>query len=192
MRVSPQQYLRLPLQVHALLAGIPLQDVSAVDLPGGGPGRTVSDVRALLGGARQQAAGPAVRFLFWLRIVIGRLFRWDAPAHDRPELSYLSRVPAALAGRSVEPPGTPNGSFRILYVVEREAVEEIRNATVHAFLAFCLEEIAGGYRLYLAVYVQPVSRFTGLYMALIEPFRRFIVYPSILGRVRRAWAAQYG
>jgi hypothetical protein len=45
----------------------------------------------------------------------------------------------------------------------------------------------GGYRLYWAVYVAPVSRFSPIYMAMIEPFRRFVVYPSILGRLRRAW-----
>jgi hypothetical protein len=28
-------------------------------------------------------------------------------------------------------------------------------------------------------------------MALIEPFRRFIVYPAMLGRIRRAWTARY-
>ena len=42
MRVAPEVYRRLPLEVHALLADVPLQDVSAVDLPGGGPGRTVA------------------------------------------------------------------------------------------------------------------------------------------------------
>jgi len=29
-------------------------------------------------------------------------------------------------------------------------------------------------------------------MAAIEPFRRFVVYPSILRRIERAWAAKYG
>jgi hypothetical protein len=39
--------------------------------------------------------------------------------------------------------------------------------------------------------VKPSSWLTPVYMALIEPFRRFIVYPAMLGRVRRAWTARY-
>lgn len=42
MRVSPAEYLSLPLRAHALLHDVPLYDVSIVELPGGGPGRTVS------------------------------------------------------------------------------------------------------------------------------------------------------
>jgi hypothetical protein len=49
----------------------------------------------------------------------------------------------------------------------------------------------GGYRLYWAVYVKPASWLTPVYMALIEPFRRLIVYPAMLARVRRAWIARY-
>jgi hypothetical protein len=30
-----------------------------------------------------------------------------------------------------------------------------------------------------------------MYMALIDPFRRFIVYPAVLRRVRRAWEERY-
>jgi hypothetical protein len=48
-----------------------------------------------------------------------------------------------------------------------------------------------GYRLCLAVYVLPVSWLTRPYLMLIEPFRR-ILYPALLRRIRRAWAAAYG
>jgi hypothetical protein len=83
------------------------------------------------------------------------------------------------------------GGFRLLYLVEQESLAEIRNATVHAFLSTALVERPSGYRLYWAVYVKPSSWLTPLYMALIEPFRRFIVYPAMLGRVRRAWTSRY-
>jgi hypothetical protein len=56
-------------------------------------------------------------------------------------------------------------------------------------MALC--RTAAGYRLYSAIYVKNVSRFTPLYMALIEPFRRFVVYPAILRRLRSAWMAVY-
>jgi hypothetical protein len=44
-----------------------------------------------------------------------------------------------------------------------------------------------GYVVYMAVYVKAVSRFTTLYMALIDPFRRFVVYPALGRTVQRAW-----
>ena len=47
MRASAAEYRSLPLRGHELLRDVPLYDVSSVDLPGGGSGRTVADIRAL-------------------------------------------------------------------------------------------------------------------------------------------------
>ena len=79
------------------------------------------------------------------------------------------------------------GAFRVLYRFERELLLEVRNATVHAFLAGALEPHGEDYRLYLAIYVRPVSRWTPAYMALIDPFRRAFVYPALIRRLQRAW-----
>jgi hypothetical protein len=49
----------------------------------------------------------------------------------------------------------------------------------------------GGYRLYWGVYVKKTSWLTPLYMALIEPFRRFVVYPTLFRQIRRAWMDRY-
>ena len=59
------------------------------------------------------------------------------------------------------------------------------SATVHAFLVLAFVERPEGQRLYWAVYVRPVGRFTRWYMALIDPFRRLIVYPALLRQLRR-------
>jgi hypothetical protein len=193
MRVSPEEFQRLDLAAHAILGDVPLSDVSVVDLPGGGPGRTLADVRALGGEERLTRANPIVRALFGLRGALGRALGWDRPAGaagDRAT-SYLHRLDDDLKRRSAIAPGTPEGSFSLLYLLDRESLTEIQNATVHAFLAQALVESPSGYRLYWAVYVKPVSRFTRLYMGAIEPFRRFIVYPSILGRIRTAWQARF-
>ena len=42
-----------------------------------------------------------------------------------------------------------------------------------------------------AIYVRPVSSLTPAYMALIDPFRRWIVYPQILHKVREQWLRLY-
>jgi Protein of unknown function (DUF2867) len=79
----------------------------------------------------------------------------------------------------------------VLYVLRDEALSEIRNATVHGFMALALAPCGEGYVVYMAVYVKAVSRFTQFYMALIDPFRRFVVYPAIGRTVQRAWRRTY-
>jgi Protein of unknown function (DUF2867) len=191
MRVPREQFRRLSLEVHGILSDVPLHDVTAVDLPGGGAGRTISDVRALLARDNVRAANPIVRGLFALRALLGRLFGWDSDRHTHQETSFIPRLSSDITRRSALTPGALDGPFRVLYVLERESLAEVRNAMVHAFLASVLTQTPCGYRLYWAVYVQPVSRLTPLYMALIEPFRRCIVYPAIFRRIRRAWEERY-
>ena len=187
VRIAPDEYLRLDLRVHELLREIPLYDVSAVDLPGGGAGRTVVELRAL------QAAAPPSRvseFLYGLRYFLGRVFGWDREP-IRPEASMLSRLSADDRRQSDVPPGTRCGAFLILYEFPMESLAETRNATVHGFICTALAPAANGYRMYWGVYVRHVSWLTRPYLMLIEPFRR-VLYPAMLRRIRRAWIARYG
>ena len=41
MRVDPAEFRKLDLRCHALLSDVPLHDVWAIPLHGGGPGRTM-------------------------------------------------------------------------------------------------------------------------------------------------------
>jgi hypothetical protein len=191
MRVTPAEFQGLDLRCHALLGDVPLHDVWAIPLAGGGPGRSLPEARAILFADRRPTTNLAVRGLFALRWTLGRAFGWDEERHDRPELSYVHRLADADRSRSQVPPGTREGPFRVLYVFDDEALNELRNATVHAFLALALRPRAGGYTLYLAIYVKPVSRFTALYMAIIDPFRRLLVYPALGRHVQRSWARTY-
>jgi len=79
----------------------------------------------------------------------------------------------------------------VLYVFGDEALSELRNATVHGFLALALTPSPEGYTLYLAIYVKPVSRLTALYMALIDPFRRLVVYPALGKHTQQRWSRMY-
>ena len=189
MRVAPAEFTRLPLRVHSFLADVPLRDVSAIDLAGGGSARTVGDVRALLSSGAASANG-VTRFLFSVRWALGRFFRWDDPDRARSD-SFGSRLTAADVARSRRPRGVSDGEFCSLYEFETESLSEVRNATVHAFLCTVLAQRGSGYRLYFAVYVRPVSWLTAPYMAAIEPFRRFIVYPAMMRRIRAEWARRY-
>jgi hypothetical protein len=187
MRIPPAEYLSLPLRAHELLSDVPLYDVTVVDLPGGGAGRSLADVRALDSAA---PSSPAVSALFGLRRFLGRALGWDRRPM-RAEESRLSQLSADDRRASSITPGTPAGPFLILYVRPRESLAETRNATVHGWVCTALAPTASGYRLYLGVYVLRVSWITRPYLAMIEPFRRFIVYPAMLRRIRRAWVAAY-
>lgn len=193
MRVSPAEFRQLDLVAHTFLAGVPLHDVSAIDLPGGGKGRSVADVRALFSESMPEGKG-LTRFLFWLRRRLGELFGWDRDKDSLPTDSYVHRWTRGPHSHrpSLVLPGTKDGPARVVYNLSDEALSEIRNATVHAFLCSTLVPRGDGYRLYWGVYVLPVSPWTTPYMALIAPFRRFIVYPSLLRRIRRAWVERYG
>lgn len=189
MRVNPANFQRLNLRCHALLSDVPLHDVWAIPLNGGGPGRSIQDARAIMFG--DLPPNFAVRGLFALRFAIGRAFGWDDERHDPPSGSYVNRLAEADRSQSQVAPGTREGPFRVLYALGEEALSELRNATVHAFLALALTPRPGGYTLYLAIYVKPVSRLTPLYMALIDPFRRLIVYPVLGRHAQQRWSRKY-
>ena len=191
MRVKAADFQKLDLRCHAVLGDAPLHDVWAIPLKGGGPGRSIQDARAILFGDRRPSTHLAVRGLFALRFALGRAFGWDAERHDPLGVSYVHRLAEADRSQSRVPPGTREGSFRVLYVLGNEALSELRNATVHAFLALALMPSPGGYTLYVAIYVKPVSRFTTLYMALIDPFRRLVVYPALGKHAQQRWARTY-
>jgi len=187
VRVSPAEYLSLELRAHELLRDVPLYDVSAIDLPGGGAGRSLADIRTL------DAAAPASRVstgLFGLRRFLGRVLGWDREPM-RPEESLLPRLSERDRSESEVAPGTRSGAFLQLYRFHREALAEIRNATVHGWVSTALVPRAGGYRFYFAVYVLPVSWITRPYLMAIEPFR-WILYPAMLRRIQRSWIAAYG
>ncbi len=63
MRVKPADFQRLNLRCHALLSDVPLHDVWAIPLNGGGPGRSIQDARAIMFGDRRPP-NCAVRGLF--------------------------------------------------------------------------------------------------------------------------------
>ena len=168
MRVPPDEYLHLRLRAHELLRDVPLYDVSVVDLPGGGAGRTVADIRAL-----DAAAAPnrLAKVLFGLRFFLGRVFGWDRE-RTLPETSMLGRLSERDRRDSEITPGTADGHFILLYQFPREALREIRNATVHGFVCTALEGTATGYRLYWGVYVRPCARFRGSHARISSPSNR--------------------
>ena len=198
-RATPEEYRRLALRAHSLLADVPLHDVWWVALPCDDCSCTMQDVRSVFEAVRSaQPLNPPVRALFALRGLLGRLFRWDSPSSDKEDWSdeekwsFRTRLTEADREQSLVEPGTLDGPFSVLYVHPTEAVSEIRNATVHAFLVWALEPTPDGYQLFWAIHVLPVSAWTRPYLALIDPFRRWLVYPALLRRIHEGWCREWG
>jgi len=197
-RISTEEFRRLPLRVHDVLAGVPLHDVWAVDLPRVRSGITLDEfVRAA--GALPLTPSPVVRALLGIRFFVGGLLGWDresdAPGRD-PDApvrdSFAARLTTADRSRSRAPAGTHAGPFRVVYRFENEQLLELMNRTAHAAALSALVAAPETYRFYFAVYVQRVGRLTPIYMALIDPVRKLIVYPSLLRSVRTAWDRTFG
>jgi len=140
-----------------------------------------------------RAAAPAVvQGLFRLRGRIGALFGWDQQRPAWNAESFADRLTPADRAASLATPGTPDGPFNLLYRFDDEQLSELRNGTVHAFASLSIRPTPGGYLAYLGVFVQPVHRFTRLYMTAIAPFRRLVVYPAIIRQMQSAWVERYG
>src|SRR5262249_37038749 len=102
------------------------------------------------------------------------------------------RLTTADLSTSLAPAGTPVGVFRMVYRFENEQLLELINRTAHGAALSALVETANAYRFYFGVYVRSVGRLTPVYMALIDPFRKLIVYPSLLRSVRTTWGRTFG
>jgi hypothetical protein len=189
-QISPAEFYALPLRVHAFLSDIPLHDVWAVDLPAHSNGVTLSE---FLRRARENKSAeingfpPVARALFRFRFFLGSIFRLEEEPKDAAAASFASRLTAEDRAGSLVVPGTLEGLFRVVYRFENEQLVEIQNRTVHAAALSALVERAGSYRFYFAVYVCQRAWITPLYMGLIDPFRRWIIYPALLKKIRKDW-----
>jgi Protein of unknown function (DUF2867) len=186
-QVSPTEFYALPLRVHTVLADVPLHDVWAVDLPRHRDGVTLSEFlrRASQDGINRLP--PVARALIRLRLFLGRIFRLEAEPKDALAVSFGSRLTPGDRARSFVVSGTPEGLFRVVYRFENEQLLEIQNRTVHAAALSALAERPESYRFYFAVYVRKSTWITPFYMGLIDPFRKWIIYPAMLKKIRATW-----
>lgn len=198
---STQEFKRLPLRVHTFLAGVPLHDVWSVDLPRWRAGVTLDEFLQTASNGKVDTCGcskssslftpsPLVRMLLDIRFFVGRFVGWDR--EPAATATFATRLTDTDRSRSLVAAGTRNGFFRVVYQFENEQLVELINRTVHAAALSALIETPTAYRFYVGVYVRSVSRFTPFYMALIDPFRKLIVYPSLLRSVRARWDQAFG
>src|SRR6266480_3158447 len=202
-QVSTQEFERLPLRVHTFLDGVPLHDVWSVDLPRWRAGVTLDEFLRTASNGKLDTCGcskssslftpsPLVWMLLNIRLFVGGFFGWDREPVATASKTFATRLTDTDHSRSLVAAGTRDGLFRVVYRFENEQLVELINRTAHAAALSALVETATAYRLYLGIYVRNVSRFTPFYMALVDPFRKLIVYPSLLRSVRARWNQAFG
>lgn len=191
-----------PWRIREIVPDFTLEDVWALPTPGGAedfstllelvgsidPGRSESRATRVLWQTRDRLGG-------WLglgRIRVQADGGPDAPAGKLPipgtgETSLADRLPDDLRDTAAD---ADFGSlpFTPLYRTDSEFAAEVSNQTVHgvAHLAW-VDQGEGRYQGQMAVYVKPRGLFGQGYMALIKPFRYWIVYPALMRQFERAW-----
>ncbi len=192
-------------RIRAIVPDFTLEDVWALPAQGG-----AEDFQALLEMMASSDPGNAeslpARMLWRLRDRLGRWLDLGKVSVDGSADRDAGRLPipgtseTSLAGRLPEDlrdtaAGLDFGSlpFEPLYRTDTEFAAEISNKTVHGVMHLAWAELgAGRYQGQMAVYVKPRGRFGQGYMALIKPFRHWIVYPALMRQNERAWKTRTG
>ena len=193
MRIPDSAHTSRPWRVHELTPDFRLEDVWALQTPGGPDdfGRLVR-LAASLDPSRSSAR--AVCALFAIRWKLGELFGWDGP-----DAGLGSRVPTLRDRLPEDLRDAPSGPefdalpFTSLYLLEDEFAAEIANRTMHGVMHLgTAPDGTGGFHAQMAVLVKPNGPFGTAYMAAIAPFRHLIVYPPAIREFGRKWQARAG
>ena len=199
MRVPNATHESRPWRIREIVPDFALEDVWALPAHGG-----AEDFDALLGMVASldpaNADSGAARALWRFRDRLGTWFdigRISAPAGADPdgrlpipgtrETSLAGRLPDDLRDTAA---GVDFGSlpFVPLFRTGDEFAAEVSNQTVHGVLHLAWADQGDGrYQGQMAVYVKPRGRFGQGYMALIRPFRYWVVYPALMRQFGRQW-----
>jgi hypothetical protein len=112
-QISKHEFERLPLRVHDFLAGVPLHDVWAIDLPRTRSGITLDEFLRTAS-ARSQVScdccengrsrkgslltrSPVVRTLLNIRFFAGRLLGWDREPASTAWETFTTRLTKQIA-----------------------------------------------------------------------------------------------
>jgi len=190
MRLPNTAHTSQPWRIHELTPDFRLEDVWALQTPGGPDDlhRLVQDIAA---GDPVRGSSLAARALWAIRWKLGALLGWDGPdtgLGSRPTLR--ERLPTDL--RQAPGPDFQALPFTPLYLTDDEFAAEIANRTMHGVLHLgWVPDGTGGYHGQLAVLVRPNGLLGRAYMAAIRPFRHLVVYPSALREIQRQWQTHH-
>jgi hypothetical protein len=191
VRVPDSAHLGHPWRIHAVAPDFVLEDVWALDTPGG-PEDFPELVELVAAGDPAQGPSKLVGALFAIRWKLGELFGWDDESDGVggrvPTLR--DRLPDDLR-EGPSGPAAESVPFRPLYLTDQEFAAEIANKTMHGVMHLgWVADGGGGYHGQMAVLVKRNGRLGAAYMAAITPFRHVLVYPLMLREIGRRWRAR--
>jgi hypothetical protein len=202
MRLPNAAHESRPWRIREIAPDFTLEDVWALPAHGGPDDfQALLDLAASLDAAN--ADSRATRILWRFRDRLGSWFnlgRISVPA-DSSRDGAAGRLPipgtneTSLAGRLPDDlrdtaADVDFGSlpFAPLYRTDVEFAAEVSNQTVHGVLHLAwVDQGDGRYQGQMAVYVKPRGPLGKGYMALIKPFRYWIVYPALMRQFERKW-----
>ncbi len=114
----------------------------------------------------------------------------NLPIPETNETSLADRLPDDLRNTAAD---LDFGAlpFVPLYRTADEFAAELSNRTVHGVIHLAwVDQGKGRYQGQMAVYVKPRGPLGKGYMALIKPFRYWVVYPALMRQIERAWNTQ--
>ncbi len=191
-----------PWRIREIAPDFTVEDVWALPAHGG-----AEDFQALL--ELMASSDPAnaeslpARVLWRVRDRLGNwlsLGRISAPTHREngnaagklpipgtSETSLADRLPDDLRDTAADLT-FDSLPFVPLYRTDVEFAAEISNQTVHGVMHLAwVDRGEGRYQGQMAVYVKPRGPFGRGYMALIKPFRHWVIYPALMRQTERAW-----
>jgi hypothetical protein len=202
MRLPNAAHESRPWRIREIVPDFTLEDVWALPVHGG-----AEDFQTLL--ELMVASDPAdagslpARVLWNVRDRLGSLFglgRISAPIDSgrdgaagrlpipgTSETSLTGRLPDDLRDTAAE---LAFGSlpFVSLYRTDVEFAAELSDRTVHGVMHLgWVDRGEGRYQGQMAVYVKPRGPFGKGYMALIKPFRYWVVYPALMRQIEKTW-----
>jgi Protein of unknown function (DUF2867) len=199
MRLPNRVHEARPWRIRTIAPDFTLEDVWA--LPVRGDAEDFGAALELMTLDPGHAKSLPTRVLWRLRDLLGSWFGLgristpvdgeDAagklPIPGTSETSLAGRLPDDLLDTAV---GVRFSSlpFVPLYRTDVEFAAELSNRTVHGVMHLAwVDQGEGRYQGQMAVYVKPRGRFGKAYMALIKPFRYWIVYPALMRQIEQAW-----
>lgn len=190
MRLPNAAHESRPWRIREIAPDFTVEDVWALPAHGGAKDfQTLVEVMSSLDPTNRGSL--ATRVLFRVRWRLGRWFGWDDAEAKLPipgdnKASLTDRLPDDL--RNTAASLDRHSPFTPLYRTDVEWAAELSNQTVHAVMHLAwVDQGDGRYQGQMAVYVKPRGRRGKAYMALIAPFRHWVVYPALMRQIERAW-----
>lgn len=190
MKIPNSEHESRPWRIREIARDFTLEDVWALPTPG-----DPEDFETLiqLGTSFDPAKTKSrpTRALWSARDRLGDWFglgRISVPVENgQNESSLAGRLPDDLRN-TADDLHFDSLPFTPLYRTNDEFAAEISNSTMDGVMHLAwVAQAEGRYQAQMAVYVRPHGLFGKGYMALIKPFRYWIVYPALTREIEGAW-----